>query len=121
MIKKFCLAAALAAIAIGTGSALAEDSPIEAKYRAYQEALDAVKRCRKIVFSPTEHNAIGEEINFRIEGQIGAGRRLTIIEEAKRRMYDLTFKRGCDNAEVVELLALFDSDLAPALSRLESN
>lgn len=121
MFVRLSLALAVAAVAFAAGSALAEDTPMEAKYRAYQEALDAVKRCRKTEFTPAQHNAIGEEINVQIEGEVGAGRRLTIIEEAKRRMYDLTFKRGCDDSEVMERLALFDSDLAPALARLESN
>ena len=45
----------------------------------------------------------------------------SIIEDAKDRMHDLIFRRGCEDPEVAERLALFDSDLAPALAQMESN
>ena len=119
MVKTLCLAAALAML--WAGGAAAEDTEMEAKYRAYQEAIQATQRCEKREFTPAEHNALGEEINFQVNGGIGPGKRLTIVEDAKDRMHDLIFRRGCEDPEVAERLALFDSDLAPALERQQSN
>ena len=119
MIKRLCLIAA--ATMLWTGGVAADDTEMEAKYRAYQEAIQATERCEKREFTPAEQNALGEEINFQVDGAIGAGKRLTIVEDAKKHMHDLIFRRGCDDPEVAESLALFDSDLAPALARMESN
>ena len=117
--KKHCLAAALFLLTGDT--TLAEDTPMEAKFRLYHEAINSVERCRNTTFTEAQHVAMGEEINILIEGRIGAGRRLTIVEEAKRRMHDVIFRGRCEDPQVVERLALFDADLAPALARLESN
>ena len=117
--KKYCIAATL--VLLTTGVALAEDTPMEAKFRLYHEAINSVERCRNTTFTEAQHVAMGEEINILIEGRIGAGRRLTIVEEAKRRMHDVIFRGRCEDPQVVERLALFDADLAPALARRESN
>ena len=119
MIKRLCLIAA--ATMLCAGGAAADDTEMEAKYRAYQEAIEATERCNKRDFTPAEQNALGEEINFQVDGAVGAGKRLSIIEDARKRMHDLIFRRGCDDPEVAESLALFDCDLAPALARMESN
>ena len=119
MVKMLCLAAALAML--WAGAAAADDTAMEAKYRAYQEAIQATQRCEKREFTPAEHNALGEEINFQVDGAIGPGKRLTIIEDAKKHINDVIFRRGCEDPEVAERLALFNSDLAPALERQQSN
>ena len=119
MIKRLCVIAA--ATMLWTGGAAADGTEMEAKYRAYQEAIQATHRCENREFTPAEQNALGEEINFAVDGAIGAGKRLTIIEEAKRHVNDLIFRRGCEDPEVAERVALFESDLAPALARLQSN
>ena len=119
MVKTLCLAAAVTMLWVG--AAAAEDTEMEAKYRAYQEAIRATERCEKREFTPAEQNALGEEINFQVDGAIGAGKRLTIVEDAKKHINDLIFRRGCEDPEVAERLALFNSDLAPALERQQSN
>ena len=119
MIKRLCLIAA--ATVLWTGGVAADDTEMEAKYRAYQEAIQATERCEKREFTPAEQNALGEEINFQVDGAIGAGKRLTIVEDAKKRINDVIFRRGCEDPEVAERLALFNSDLAPALERQQSN
>lgn len=113
MIKRLCVIAA--ATMLWTGGAAADDTEMEAKYRAYQEAIQATQRCDKREFTPAEQNALGEEINFAIDGTIGAGKRLTIVEEAKKSMNDLIFRRGCEDPDVQARLMLFESELAPSL------
>ena len=113
MVKTLCLAAAVTMLWIG--AAAADDTEMEAKYRAYQEAIQATERCEKREFTPAEQNALGEEINFQVDGAIGAGKRLTIVEEAKKSMNDLIFRRGCEDPDVQARLMLFESELAPSL------
>lgn len=119
MIKRLCVIAA--ATMLWAGGAAADDTAIEAKYRAYQEAMQATQRCEKREFTPAEQNALGEEINFQVDGAVGPGKRLTIVQDAKKHINDLIFRRGCEDPEVAERVALFNSDLAPALARLDSN
>lgn len=119
MIKRLCLFAAVTML--WAGGAAADGTDMEAKYRAYQEAIQATQRCQRRDFTSAEHRALGEEINFQVSGAVGPGRRLSVIEASKRYMNDLIFRRGCNDPQVAERLSLFESDLAPALQRLESS
>ena len=109
------LAAILLAAAVGNGGApLADDSEAEATYSRYHRAIEAAKVCRKLTFDQDAHSRMAGVIHARIEHKIGA-KRLRLLTAAQREARGMVKAQGCEGAEVAELLALFDSELAPAL------
>ena len=72
------------------------DDPDAARIKANQESMAAV-------------------INGKVMGEISAGRRLQLIEEAKRIVDDVAEKKGCDSPEAQDWLALFHAELEPVL------
>ncbi|MCG8354906.1 MAG: hypothetical protein MI920_04985 [Kiloniellales bacterium] len=117
--RKLTAGAALAAVLLATAfvsgaPVLADDSEAEATYSRYHRSIEAAKLCRKMSFDQDAHSRMAGVIHARIEHKIGA-KRLRLLTAAQREAKDMVKKQGCDGAEVMELLALFDSDLAPVL------
>jgi hypothetical protein len=108
-------AAFLAALAAPAGVARAMDeAEAEAVYGRYHQAIEAAVKCRGLEFDQPAHSAMAGVIHARIEHKIGA-KRLSLLTAAQRAARDLIDAQGCAGPDVGELLALFDSDLAPAL------
>lgn len=72
------------------------DDPDAARIKANQESMAAV-------------------INGKVMGEISAGRRLQLIEEAKRIVDDVAQKKGCDSPKAQDWLALFNAELKPVI------
>jgi len=58
---------------------------------------------------------MGAVINAKVNGEIAAGRRLQLIEDAKRMVEDVAQKKGCDSDEAKDWLGLFHTELEPVL------
>lgn len=93
----------------------ADDAAVEATYSNYHRAIVAAEKCEKMEFDQAAHEKMAGVVDEKIHHAIGAGRRLTLIEQAKSEMRDLIDDKGCAEASVQESLALFHGDLEPAL------
>ena len=96
------------------GAARAADSEVERVYMNYHGAIEAAKLCRDMTFDQAAHSKMAAVINQRISGPIG-GERQMLLAQAKDDMRGLVGAQSCNDSQVQEALALFDSDLAPAL------
>lgn len=115
MFRFAVLAAALAVPAL-TLPAAADDAADEAAYSGYHRAIRAAVLCEGRAFGQDAHAEMAKVIDVKIHYAIGAGRRLVLIDEAKAEMGKLVEDKGCDEPSVQEALALFHSDLEPALN-----
>jgi hypothetical protein len=93
----------------------ADDVAVEATYSGYHRAIRAAELCEERTFDEPAHAKMATVIDGRINGAIGAGRRLTLIEQAKSEMGKVVEAKGCGDTSVQEALALFHGDLEPAL------
>lgn len=93
----------------------ADDAAAEATYTNYHRAIVAAESCEKMEFSQADHEKMAGVIDEAIHYAIGAGRRLTLIEQVKSETRKLIDDKGCGEASVQDALALFHRDLEPAL------
>jgi len=105
--------AALLGLALLPGAALA-DSANEALYSRYHEAAEAARLCRDLTYDQGDIDRMAAVINEKINHDIGA-KRLSLLSKAKRDARSLVEAEGCGDEKVLELLALFDRDLAPVV------
>ncbi len=61
---------------------------------------------------PAAWSKVSTYIDKKINYEIPAGERLTLIEAAKTDARELVWNKGCDSDEVKALLALYDAELA---------
>lgn len=115
MIRTISLAGFAAAALVIALPAHAQEADPETTYSAYHRAIRAAQLCEKRSFDQDAHAKMAIVIDEKIHYAIGAGRRLTLIEQAKSEMGHRIDRYGCEDAEVQDALALFHSDLEPAL------
>ena len=104
----------LVAAGLAAGAARADEAQ-ETMYKDYHGAIEAAKLCEDRSFDQPAHGKMARVIDEKINYGIGAGRRLTLIEQAKSEVYKLVWNKGCASAPVGRLLALFHAELEPAL------
>jgi hypothetical protein len=104
----------LIAVGLAAGAARA-DEPHEIAYKDYYGAIESVVLCDERKFDQPAHAKMAGVIDQKINFDIGAGRRLTLIEQAKSDVYKLVWKKGCTSEPVGRLLGVFHSELEPAL------
>jgi hypothetical protein len=106
----------LAAALVGTGAFTvhAADAP-EDTYLRYHRAIVAAEQCAHQKFGTPEHERFDSYIEGKLATGLSAGRKLTLIEQAKSEVGDLVEKKGCGDPDVADLLALYDEELAPLL------
>ena len=114
MNRRFALVALAAFGLIGSAAAgRADDSANEAIWKKYWMAIEAQRTCKNTTFSQSQYNAMVQVINRRINFDLGAGIRRSLMGDARTEVRDLTFRFGCSDSKVQELLALYQSDLFP--------
>jgi hypothetical protein len=114
MNRRFALIALAALGLIGTATAVRADDPVnEAIWKKYWMAIEAEKSCKNTAFSQGQYDAMVHVINQRINFDLGAGVRRGLMGDAKTQVQDMTFKYGCSDPRVQELLALYETDLFP--------
>jgi hypothetical protein len=114
--RSWLLRGLLAAALVGTGafSVRAADVP-EDTYLRYHRAIIAAEQCAHQKFGTPEHERFDTYIVGKLGTDLSAGRKLTLIEQAKTEVVDLVEKKGCGDPDVADLLALYDAELAPLL------
>lgn len=116
--RKSLAGAALAAVfAFGLGNAMAAEmpsTPNEETYVLYHKAIVAAQRCRDLEFDQAQQSAMAKVINAKINHDIGA-KRLNLIATAKNEVGKRTSGGCAGKDDVAQWLALFDTELKPAL------
>jgi hypothetical protein len=114
MIHRFAfIALALLGFAGSAAGARAEDATSQAIWKRYWMAIEVERNCNNLAFSQDQYNAITHVIDQKINYDLGAGVRHQLIADAKTDAHDLTFKYGCKDPRAVDLLALYNTELAP--------
>lgn len=110
------VAAAVGGAIPGATTVLAAD-PAEATYLHYRKVIHAAERCRlDFPFGSAEQLSMARYIDAKVDNAISAGRRLSLIEQAKRDVDKLVDAHGCSR-DVADLLAVYDAELAPLLTQ----
>lgn len=109
MIKSRLMAGLLA----GAGVALLAVVPAAAQdmaeaYSEYQSAIYAKELCTKTMFSQDEYNKLSEALDKKVNYELGAGERLSLIEAMKDSTKKLVKREGCDSEQVAALLKKYD-------------
>lgn len=115
MSKSFVIRLSAAALVAGSvmgaaGFAAAQDQT--AIYSQYHQAIRAAETCREMTLDPAAWSKASTYIDKKINYEIPAGQRLTLIEAAKSDTRVLIWNMGCDSDEVKALLGLYDAELA---------
>jgi len=105
----------------------ADDATDEMLYKRYHQAIHTAVLCEHETLEPKgpddpegaeaqeAQDRMGAVINNRLMGQISAGRRLALIEEAKAEVDQVIQTQGCDSGQAQQWLAVFYAELEPAL------
>ena len=118
--------ATLATLLSGAFSGAAAAGPIEERYLMYHSAIRAAELCAGYSFDRHASDAditwiaesrsrIGAFMDNEFKYQIDVGQRLDLIEQAKTGTEMKIETAGCENPETVELLTVFEAELAPLL------
>ena len=114
MIRRIAfIALALLGIAGTSAAARADDATSQAIWKRYWMAIEVERNCNNVAFSQDQYNAMTKVIDTRINYDLGAGVRHQLIADAKTEAHDLTFKYSCKDPRAVDLLALYNAELAP--------
>ena len=104
-----------------------DDTAVETEYLDYHRAIYAAVLCQgagleqKGVGDPnaqqimTAHENLAQAISVSVGDEISAGRRLTLIEQAKTEIRELKKTKGCDDPEMKRVLDIYHTELEPAL------
>ncbi|WP_374385128.1 hypothetical protein [Dongia sp.] len=115
IVIRLSAAALVAGSVLGVaGLAAAQDQT--AIYSQYHQAIRAHELCTETTLDPAAWSKVSTYIDKKINYEIPAGERLTLIEAAKTDARVLVWNKGCDSDEVKALLSLYDGELAsPAM------
>lgn len=107
MLSKKIVGMTLAAgVALGAGSAVAED--MTANWSMMQESVRVAELCRGIAHDRAAWAKMGPIIDAKVNHEIGGGERLTLIEAAKTDARVLVNMKGCGSDEAQNLLKTYD-------------
>jgi hypothetical protein len=116
-VRRFVLL--LAAILIA-GPALVEPAgagpmtnDMDLVYARYHMAIRAAELCRGLRADDGIWRKWSSYLDRKTHYELGAGERLSVIEGAKDDTTVMVRRRGCADGDVQDLLALYDSELAP--------
>jgi len=102
---------------VGAGFVLLAAAPAIAQdaaetYKQYQAGIYAKERCSDTQLSQDEFNKLGAALDKKVNYQLGAGQRLSIIEGMKDDTRKLINREGCGSDQVTALLKLYDELVA---------
>ncbi len=102
----------MAGLLAGAGLALVAAGPAAADmaetYSQYQSGIIAKQICSDTTLSQDEFNKVNEALDTKVNYEVGAGERLSLIESAKASTKKLVNREGCDSEQVASLLKLYD-------------
>jgi hypothetical protein len=102
----------MVAVGIVGVSAAAFASDLSGTYSKYYESVYESQLCRNTQIDPAGWKKIADYVDNKVNHEIGAGERLTLIETAKSDARKLRDSKGCAHESVQELLKVYDSELA---------
>ena len=103
----------MAGLVAGAGLALAALAPAAAQdaaetYKNYQAGIYAKELCTDTKFDQDEFGKLNEALDKKVNYELGAGERLSLIESMKAPTRKLVKNEGCESEEVTALLKLYD-------------
>ena len=103
----------MAGLVVGAGFALLAAAPAVAQdaaetYKQYQAGIYAKELCSDKMFTQDEYDKLGEALDKKVNYDLGAGQRLTLIEGMKDDTKKLVKREGCNSDQVKELLKRYD-------------
>jgi hypothetical protein len=103
----------MAGLVAGAGLALLAAAPAAAQsmsdtYSQYQAGIYAKELCTHTKFSQDEYNKLSEALDKKVNHELGAGERLSLIEAMKDPTKKLVKREGCDSEQVADLLKKYD-------------
>lgn len=103
----------MAGLVAGAGLALLAAAPAAAQsmsdtYSQYQAGIYAKELCTHTKFSQDEYNKLSEALDKKVNYELGAGERLSLIEAMKDPTKKLVKREGCDSEQVADLLKKYD-------------
>lgn len=93
---------------------LRAESAAEALYGRYHQAIEVAKLCRGVDFDQGDIDRMAAVIHEKIGHDLGA-KRLKLLTQGQREGRALVETAGCESPEALDLLALYDQDLAAAV------
>ena len=93
----------------------AADAAMEPVWSHYWMAIAAANQCENWNFTGPQYDEMTHYINMRVNYAIGAGPRTHLIDDAKEAVRDRSFKYGCHDQMIGDLLATFHNELQPTL------
>lgn len=112
MFKRFMISVSAAALLTASTFGIAAAQDQVAIYSQYHQAIRAVELCRETTTDAASWRKLSTYIDKKINYEIPAGERLTLIEAAKTDARELVWNKGCDSEEVRSLISLYDTELA---------
>ena len=110
-LSRLSLSALMAVSVVGASvTAFADD--LSGTYSKYYEAIYASELCRNTQIDAAGWKKLADFIDNKVNHEIGAGERLTLIETAKSDARKLRDSKGCAHQSVQDLLKVYDSELA---------
>ena len=91
----------------------ATDAAMEPVWKHYWAAVAAAQQCENRKFSTPEFDAMTHYINGKVNNAVGAGQRTHLIDDARSDVWDRSFKYGCKDRQIDELLAVYHNELEP--------
>jgi hypothetical protein len=103
----------MAGLMVGAGFALLAAAPAVAQdaaetYKQYQAGIYAKELCSDKMLTQDEYDKLGAALDKKVNYELGAGERLTLIEGMKDDTKKLVKREGCNSDQVTALLKLYD-------------
>ena len=106
------LLAALVAAGVAGGATLATAQDMAGTFSKYYQAIRVTELCRDTTFDAAHWRKMATFIDTKVNHEIGAGERLTLIETAKTDARKLVDSKGCQHQSVQDLMKVYDDELA---------
>lgn len=117
--KNIIALSCMAFIGLTIGNNISVASEQTDTYVRYHEAIRVAEICRKdnrnlgiTKYDPASWSKMASYIDKKINNALGAGERLTLIEQAKSDAWKLVERKGCSSEEAMALLSVYDKELA---------
>jgi hypothetical protein len=103
----------MAGLVAGAGLALMAVAPAGAQdmaetYKNYHAGIYAKQLCTDTTFDQDEYGKLSEALDKKVNHELGAGERLSLIESMKEETKKLVKREGCESENVASLLKLYD-------------
>jgi len=110
--SRLSLSALIVVGTMGASIAAIASDDMSGTYSKYYESIYLSQQCRGTQIDPAGWKKLATYIDNKVNHEIGAGERLTLIETAKTDARVLKTTKGCDHQLAQDVLKVYDSELA---------